>query len=158
MRDTVNKAARLVIHYCLEKGIDIIVFGWNKGQREGVNLGSKTNQNFVQSPTARLKNRIAKLCEQYSVGFVETEESYRSKASFLDHDFLPEYGERPDKLKESGKRLKCNLYRTANNFYIADANGATNILKKVKVTLGLNVDGVSSGALTTLLRVRFWAT
>jgi hypothetical protein len=76
----------------------------------------------------------------------------------LDHDFLPEYGERPDKLKESGKHLKCNLCCTENNLYIADENGATNILKKVKVTLGLNVDGVSSGALTTLLRVRFWAT
>jgi IS605 OrfB family transposase len=150
MRDAVNKAARLVINYCLEQGIGIIVFGWNKWQRQEVNLGSKTNQNFVQIPTTRLKKRIAKLCEQFR--FVE-------KASFLDHDFLPEYGEKPHKWKESGKGLKRGLYRTANNLYInADANGAANILKNVKVTLGLNLDGVSSGALTTPLRVRFWAT
>jgi hypothetical protein len=39
MRDAVNKAARLVINYCLEQGIGIIVFGWNKWQRQEVNLG-----------------------------------------------------------------------------------------------------------------------
>lgn len=32
MRDAVNKAARIVIDYCLASGIGLIVFGWNKGQ------------------------------------------------------------------------------------------------------------------------------
>ncbi|WP_071191893.1 hypothetical protein [Trichormus sp. NMC-1] len=140
-------------------------------------MGTKTNQTFVQIPTAKLKNRISQLCEQYGIEFVETEESYTSKASFLDHDFLPKYGdaarswgfppgvtaeprsgEKPVTWKESGKRVKRGLYRTANNFYVnADANAAANILRKVKATLGLNLDGVYRGALTTPLRVRFWA-
>ena len=54
----------------------------------------KNNQKFVQIPTAKLKNRIEQLCEQYGIEFVETEESYTSKASFLDTDELPKYGEK----------------------------------------------------------------
>ena len=81
MRDAVNKAARKVINHCWLNKIGTVVFGWNAGLKNGINLGSKTNQNFVQIPTSRLKSRIAQLCEQYGIRFVETEESYTSKAS-----------------------------------------------------------------------------
>lgn len=89
MRDAVNKTARLVINHCLKYGIGTIVFGWNKGQKQSIELGSKINQKFVQIPTAKLKERIEQLCNLYGLKFVETEESYTSKASFLDDDFLP---------------------------------------------------------------------
>jgi IS605 OrfB family transposase len=92
VRDAVNKAARLIINHCLENRIGTVVFGWNKGQRQEINLGTKTNQKFVQIPTARLKDRISQLCQQYGLRFVETEESYTSKASFLDSDLLPTFG------------------------------------------------------------------
>jgi lycopene cyclase CruP len=158
VRDAINKAARLVINHCLDNQIGTIVFGWNKGQKDSVNMGSKTNQKFVQIPTGRLKDRIAQLCEQYGIKFVETEESYTSKASFLDSDSLPTFGEKPEGWKESGKRVKRGLYRTANNWYInSDCNGAANIIRKVATTLGLDLSGVGRGALTTPLRVRFWA-
>jgi putative transposase len=52
-------------------------------------MGKINNQKFVQIPSAKLKNRIEKLCKQYKIQFVETEESYTSKASFLDGDMLP---------------------------------------------------------------------
>jgi len=157
MRDAVNKAARLVINHCLENQIGTVVFGWNKGQKDSINLGDNTNQKFVQIPTARLKDRIKQLCEQYGIKFVETEESYTSKASFLDSDELPTFGEKPGGWQESGKRVKRGLYRTANNWYVnADCNGAANILRKVAATLGFNLSGVSRGALTTPLRFRFW--
>lgn len=96
MRDAVNKAARKVIHHCLKNRIGTVVFGWNKGQKTSANMGSKTNQKFVQIPTGRLKDRIAQLCEQYGLRFVETEESYSSKASFVDNDLLPTFGEKPE--------------------------------------------------------------
>ena len=157
MRDAVNKAARLVINHCLENQIGTVVFGWNKGQKDSINLGANTNQKFVQIPTAKLKDRIKQLCEQYGIKFVETEESYTSKASFLDSDELPIFGEKPKGWHESGKRVKRGLYRTANSGDInADCNGAANILRKVAATLGLNLSGVSRGALTTPLRFRFW--
>ncbi len=96
MRDAVNKAAIKVIHHCLKNQIGTVVFGWNKGQKNSANMGSKTNQKFVQIPTGRLKDRIAQLCEQYGLRFVETEESYSSKASFVDNDLLATFGEKPE--------------------------------------------------------------
>jgi putative transposase len=157
MRDGINKAARLVINHCIENQIGAIVFGWNKGQKDGANMGAKTNQKFVQVPTARLKGRIAQLAEQYGIKFVETEESYTSKASFLDSDSLPVFGAKPEGWKPSGKRLKRGLYRSSNGTKInADCNGAGNIIRKVAATLSINLDGVSSGALITPLRVRLW--
>ncbi|NJR57521.1 MAG: transposase [Cyanobacteria bacterium CRU_2_1] len=158
MRDAINKAARLVIDHGLEHGIGRIVFGWNPGQKDGATMGRKTNQKFVQIPTARLKTRIAQLCEQYKIKFIEHEEANTSAASFLDGDSLPAHGEKPEGWKESGRRVKRGLYRTAQNWYInADCNGAANIIRKVAATLGLDLSGVSRGALTSPLRVQLWA-
>ncbi|MEG4015629.1 MULTISPECIES: RNA-guided endonuclease InsQ/TnpB family protein [unclassified Microcoleus] len=158
MRDAVNKAARLVVNHCIKNKIGVIVFGGNKGQKNSANMGKKTNQNFVQIPTARLKNRIAQLCEQYGIQFFETEESYTSKASLVDRDFLPAIGEKPDGWKETGRRVKRGLYRTgAKNWYInADCNAAGNILRKVATMLGLDLDGVGRGELTAPSRIAFW--
>jgi len=58
VRDAINKAARLVINHCLQHWIGRIVFGWNEGNKNSINIGTKNNQEFVQIPTARLKNRI----------------------------------------------------------------------------------------------------
>jgi putative transposase len=71
--------------------------------------------------------REAKLviCEQ------TIEESYTSKASFLDADPLPVYGD-ADIPIFSGKRVKRGLYRAANGRRInADVNGAYNTIRKV---------------------------
>lgn len=158
MRDAVNKAARLVINHCLENGIGRIVFGWNQRQKQNANMGRKTNQKFVQIPTARLKTRIAQLCEVYGIELIEYEEANTSAASFLDGDSLPAHGEKPEGWKSSGRRVKRGLFRTAQNWYInADCNGAANVIRKVAATLRLDLSGVSRGALTSPLRVRFWA-
>ncbi len=155
VRDCVNKAARLVINHCVSNSIGKIVFGWNKGQKQGINLGKKTNQSFTCIPTGRLKDRIKQMCELYGIEFIETEESYTSKASFIDGDFLPTFGEKPEGWKESGKRVKRGLYRTAQGHLInADCNGAANILRKVATILGLSLDGVSRGALAAPQRIR----
>ncbi|MEG4407623.1 transposase [Microcoleus sp. MON2_D5] len=158
MRDAVNKAARKVIQNCLNNQIGTVVFGWNKGQKDSANMGKKTNQKFVQIPTGRLKDRIAQLCEQHGIKFVETEESYSSKASFVDNDFLPTFGEKPEGWKASGKRLKRGLYRTAQGWLInADANGGANIARKVAIMLGLDLSGISRGDLSAPLRLKLWS-
>lgn len=158
IRDAVNKAAKKVINHCLINNIGIIVFGWNKEQKNSTNMGAKINQKFVQIPTGRLKDRIAQLAEQYNIKFVETEESYTSKASFVDLDVLPTFGEKPEGWQASGKRVKRGLYQTANGWLInADANGASNIGRKVMAMLGLNLSGVSRGSLSSPLRVLLWA-
>src|SRR6266849_7638813 len=62
-----------------------------------------------------------------------TEESYTSKASFLDLDPLPVRSSNDDTTYTfSGKRVKRGLYRAANGRYInADCNGSGNIIRKV---------------------------
>lgn len=158
MRDAVNKAARVVINHCVEHKIGCVVFGWNPGQKNGANMGGKTNQKFVQIPTARLKTRISQLCKQYGIKFIETEEAYTSKASFVDNDMLPVFGERPEGWQPSGRRVKRGLYRTgATNWYInADCNGAANIIRKVSTMLGINLSGVVRGVLSAPLRIALW--
>ena len=154
----VNKAAKLVVNHCIENNIGTVVFGWNQGQKQQANLGSKNNQKWVQVPTARLKDRISKLCQQYGIRFVETEESYTSKASFVDGDYLPVYGEKPGDWKPSGKRVKRGLYRTALNWYLnADCNGAGNILRKVSGMLGIVLSGLSRVSLTAPQRIFLWS-
>lgn len=148
MRDAINKAARFVVNYCLENKIGRIVFGWNTGQKDGSNMGTRNNQNFVQIPTGRLKIRIQQLCEAVGIQFVESEESYTSKASFLDGDFLPTYGEKPANWKPLGRREKRGQYKTAQGIQInADCNGAANILRKVATQLGINLAKVSRAVL-----------
>jgi len=158
MRDAVNKAAKLVVDHCIKHQIGTVVFGWNTGQRQQATLG-KTNQSFVQIPTAKLKGRIKQLCEESRIRFVETEESYTSKTSFLDGDFLPTFGEKPQGWKPSGKRVKRGMYRTgAGKLINADLNGAANILRKVETQLGLNLVKVCRQVLTLATRFRIWET
>lgn len=158
VRDAINKAARIVVDHCLEFGIGTIVFGWNRGQKQECNLGRLNNQKFVQVPTARLKQRIQQLAESHGIQFVETEESYTSKSSFLDGDELPIFGEKPEGYKPSGKRIKRGLYRTAKNWLVnADTNGAANILRKVSRNLDLDLSRLSRGTLTTLARIKLWS-
>ena len=163
MRDAVNKAARIVINHCVQNNIGTIVFGWNKKQKNGAGMGAKQNQKFVQIPTGRLKDRIAQLCvhevrgEHYGVQFVETEESYTSKASFLDHDVLPTFGEKPEGWQASGKRIVRGLYKSSQGFLVnADAQGAANIIRKVAAKLSLVLDGVSRALLNAPVRIRLW--
>ncbi|MGB3509461.1 MAG: transposase [Microcoleaceae cyanobacterium] len=162
MRDGINKAARIVINLAIENNIGTIIFGWNKRNKDSINIGQKNNSEFVPIPTARLKDRIAQMCEQYGIQFVETEESYTSKASFLDGDYLPKIGEKPKDWKPSGKRTKRGLYRTANNWYInADCNGSVNIIRKVTTTLSMlrtvNLSRVSRGVLSRPHRIKLWS-
>ena len=106
------------------------------------------NQQFVQIPTGRLKGRIQQLCEEYGIQFIETEEAYTSKGSFLDGDSLPRHGEKPSQWKASGKRVRRGMYKSANGSLInADCNAAANIIRKVSIQLGLDLTEVCRAVL-----------
>jgi len=78
-----------------------------------------------------------------------TEESYTSKSSFLDDDFLPKHGEKPEGWESSGERVKRGLFKTKKGFLVnADCNGAANIMRKVATQLGLVLVKVGRGNLT----------
>lgn len=157
MRDMVNKAARVAVKHCLTHGIGTIVVGWNIGIKDGADMGKQNNQQFVQMPLARLKERIKQLCEIYGIRYVETEEANTSAASYLDGDSLPEHGKKPVGWKASGKRAKRGLYCTKDGSLVnADLNGAANILKKVARNLGIDLGKLCRRCLTTAARIRLW--
>jgi transposase, IS605 OrfB family, central region len=119
MRDAVNKAVRTIVDYCENNQINVLVFGWNKGQKQDVNMGVVTNQNFVQIPTAKVKDRLQQECDLRGWRFFEQDESYTSKSSFLDRDLLPvKVGEKPENWQPSGKRIKRGLYRSAQGLIL----------------------------------------
>ena len=157
MRDGINKAAKLIIEHCLKYGIGTLVIGWNPEFKTSVSLGNLNNQKFVQMPLGKLKDRLQQLCDLHGIRFEVTEEAYTSKASFLDGDSLPEYGQKPHGWKASGKRIKRGLYQSADGSIVnADLNGAANILQKVAGRLGIQLDQLSRRCLTTVARIRLW--
>ncbi len=157
MRDAVNKAARIVINHCIENKIGSIVFGWNTLTKDSSNMGKKNNQKFVQIPTSKLKDRIAQLCERHGIDFIETEESYTSKTSFLDNDVLPKFREKPEGWKSSGTRITRGQFKASTGIKVnADCNGAANIIRKVAAIFKFDLSKVSSGVLSTPKKVLLW--
>lgn len=134
VRDYLNKTARYIIDYCIKNRIETVIIGVNPEWKQGINIGSKNNQNFVQIPFYSLRLKLKSLCERYGLIYKEQEESYTSKASFLDGDSIPVWNaDNPQKYTFSGSRIKRGLYRTKNKILInADANGAVNIGVKSK--------------------------
>ena len=159
LKDYINKIARHIANYCIDSGIGTVVFGWNQGIKQEVSMAKRNNQNFVQLPTARLKERLKVVLSETGVKFVETEESYSSKASFLDGDEIPVFGNKPEKWKASGKRTATKLYRTAKGWIVnADCNGAANILKKVASILDLDLSEITRGSVTCPTRLNLYPT
>lgn len=115
VRDYLNKTARSIINWCLERKIGSVIVGVNPGMKQNINIGSCNNQNFVQIPHWSLRSKLKSLCERYGLIYQEQEESYTSKASFLDGDSIPTYNpDNPQEHQFSGKRVKRGLYRTQN--------------------------------------------
>lgn len=147
IKDAINKTARFIINYCLNHGMGNIVFGWGQGIKNKSNLGKINNQNFVQIPTSKLKNRIKELAESTGIIFTETEEAYSSKSDFLAGDEIFKFGEKPKEYKFSGKRINRGTYRSKFGLVSSDANGAANILRKVAIQLNLSLVEVGKGSL-----------
>ncbi|MEW6499233.1 MAG: transposase [Cyanobacteriota bacterium] len=132
VRDYLNKTARYIVNWCIERKIGTLIVGVNPGMKQDINIGSRNNQNFVQIPHWSLRNKLRSLCERYGLVYQEQEESYTSKASFLDGDSIPTYnGNNPQEHQFSGKRVKRGLYRTQKGHLVnSDCNGAANIGRK----------------------------
>ena len=135
IEDYLSKAARIIINYCLNNDIGKLVLGYNEDFQRNSNIGSINNQNFVNIPYGKLRDKLIYLCKLYGIEFKLQEESYTSKASFFDGDEIPIYDkENPQEYIFSGKRIKRGLYQTKKGKLInADCNGALNILRKSKV-------------------------
>ncbi|MBW4651386.1 MAG: transposase [Kastovskya adunca ATA6-11-RM4] len=154
LRDYLNKTARYIIDWCVKHKVGTLIVGVNPGMKQEINIGSRNNQNFVQIPHWSLRNKLKALCQRYGLTYLEQEESYTSKASFLDGDGIPTYNpDNPQDYKFSGKRIKRGLYRSRSGHLVsADANGAANIGRKCSLD-GFNLERVVA-VLAQPLRVK----
>ena len=152
--DHMKKTARYIINYCIRNNISTVVCGYNPDFKRNINLGSQTNQNFTQISFGNLRSQIKNLCSQYGMQYIEQEESYTSKASFLDLDAIPIYNaDNPYTGTFSGRRIKRGLYRSSNGTLInADVNGAANIFRKSRQNFDL--ERLCRGVLATPTRIR----
>ena len=93
-------------------------------------MGKRNNQKFVQIPHARFIDMLTYKGKLAGIKGRTQEESYTSKASFLDHDSIPTY-QSGEKHPFSGKRQHRGLYRASTGRRInADVNGSYNIGRK----------------------------
>ncbi len=154
VNDYMNKSARMIINYCLNNDIGTLVCGYNKTFQRNSDIGKKNNQNFVNIPFGKLREKFRYLCKLYGIKYIEQEESYTSKASFFDEDIIPVYNQdTPQTYTFSGKRIKRGLYQCGNGKTLnADINGALNILKKSNVVSLTGLYG--RGELDTPIRIR----
>lgn len=154
VNDYMAKTARYIINYCVSNNIGTLVVGYNETFQRGPNIGKSNNQNFVNIPYGKLRDKLEYLCRLYGIVFVKQEESYTSKASFWDKDNIPVYNnDNPKTYTFSGKRVHRGLYQSANGKTLnADVNGALNIMRKSNV-VSLNAL-YTSGDVDTPVRIR----
>lgn len=154
VNDIIKKTARYIINNCIEHQIGTLIVGYNKDFKRSVNIGKINNQNFVQIPLSNLRQQLEFLCWTYGISYIEQEESYTSKSSFIDNDILPEYkAEQPYLGQFSGKRIHRGLYQSKDGIVInADVNGAANIGRKCKQNF--TFEELYSGLLASPKRIR----
>lgn len=154
VNDYMNKAARMIIDYCINNDIGTLIAGYNVTFQRNSHIGKQNNQNFVNIPYGRLRDKLAYMCELNGITYVEQEESYTSKASFWDKDNIPVYNnDNPKEYEFSGNRVHRGLYETANGkTFNADINGALNIMRKSSV-VDMNILH-GRGEVDTPIRIR----
>ena len=131
IKDYFHKASRYIVNQLVNQSINTLIIGKNDGWKQETNIGNVNNQNFTQIPHQMFINQLKYKCQLKGINVVEQEESYTSKVSFFDNDFIPVYGQKDELFKSSGKRIKRGLFRTQNGLLInADINGSLNIMRK----------------------------
>jgi IS605 OrfB family transposase len=150
--DTFHKITRNIADFLNETGHKEVYIG--KGATEsknGINLSTKTNQNFVNIPFRKLINQLKYKLEEYGIKLIEVAEEFTSKTSpFADLSKVIETGKEYFKAKKeeneqllnqlkeklrqlyNGIRIKRGLYKDniTNKIFNADAVGSYNILRK----------------------------
>lgn len=131
INDYLHKVSKTIVEMASKEQIGLIVIGRNKGWKHESHMGKSNDQLFGSIPYYLLNKMILKKAGRKGIQVIFQEESYTSKASFLDRDPIPVYQKTKKKPVFSGRRIHRGLYRSAKGVLInADVNGAYNILRK----------------------------
>ena len=132
LRDTFYKYAHYIFRLMKERGLSYLIVGYNRGQKQNINLKRKNNQAFVQVPFARFRHTLQTVSVKYGIRVILQEESYTSRACFGNRDYIPTYGKGDaEGVSFTGRRTKRGLYRQDDGRVMnADINGAANTGRK----------------------------
>jgi len=124
-KDYIHKLSRFVVDWCVEHEIGTIVFGYNEGWKQRVNIGRRNNQKFTQIPFMEIIHKTPYKAEEKGIEVKKQEESHTSKCSFLDNE--------PIEHREEyvGRRKTRSFFRSGSGKIIhADVNAGYNIIEK----------------------------
>lgn len=159
INDYFNKSVKIIIDKCIENNVTTLVIGYNKEQKQSINIGKVNNQNTVMIPLYRFRQKLQYQCELHGIKYCPQEESYTSKANSLNCDEIPVYGDSIIPVF-TGKRIKRGLYESNDGVVInADINGSVNILRKYISTCkskAVTADDVRAVVNTPCPRVNPW--
>lgn len=125
INDYLHKVSDLVVSYAIKKGIGTVCIGELNGLKSSIKLGKRQNQQIVQIPLARFKQKLEYKCKLVGIVFKTRNEAYTSKCDALGLEAIKKH------TKYMGKRIKRGLFRSSRGLLNADVNGALNILRKV---------------------------
>ena len=132
LNDYLHKTSRYIVNHLVSNNINTLIIGYNKEWKQETNIGKVNNQKFIQIPYLKLIEQLQYKSRLEGINVIIQEESYTSKSSFIDNDFIPTFKSSIElNYKFSGKRIVRGLYRSSSGRLInADLNGSLNILKK----------------------------
>ena len=132
VRNLLGYYSNRLIENLVSLNVTKLIIGKNKDQKNGIDLHSKLeNRNFCMIPFNKLIEILKYKCEENGIECTEQEESYTSRASFLNNDFMPVYGEKNKDYEFSGWRNgRTYKIKGKNQKIHADYNGALNIMRK----------------------------
>lgn len=144
-----HEVSKSVIATALNHGITTIVIGnGSTNSKRSIELGKRTNQNFVSIPFSILINQLRYKSENVGIRFIEVEESYTSGTSFLDNETPTR--ENYDKTRRVSRGLFVSNDGTKIN---ADVNGAYQIMKKVTSGSYKGVEGLVFNPVKKRIRI-----
>jgi len=124
-KDYIHKLSRFIVDWCVEHEIGTIIFGYNEGWKQRVNIGRRNNQTFTQIPFMEIIHKTSYKAEGKGIEVKKQEESHTSKCSFLDNE--------PIEHREEyvGRRKTRSFFRSGSGKIIhADVNAGYNIIEK----------------------------
>jgi putative transposase len=126
-----HTASKRLISLLVAEGIGTLIIGKNPHWKQDPTMRKKDAQHFVQLPHARFIEMLSYKAKLVGIQVILQEESYTSKASFLDLDPIPTYGKVKSEPVFSGRRIKRGMYKASDKRKInADVNGSYNIMRK----------------------------
>lgn len=132
--------ANLIVDKIIKLNVKQVIIGKAPLWKQRTSMNNVSNQNFVQIPFEVFVQKLTYKLKEEGILVYRQEESYTSKASFLNDDIIPTLGDK-DSFKGfkgfSGYRQSRGLYKVKNEdkYIHADVNGSYNIMRKAGIEI-----------------------